>query len=187
MINKGYEYLSKRRLRRDIINKKADLNSLQEVDLSYMNLSSIDIRGAKLNNSVLERAKFKNTILQGAVLKEAKLLGANLQGANLIYVDFTEADLRGVNMRNVNLYNANLTCADLRGADLTDAKIDYSTNFMDANMKNIIVDEVKLNKAIISGAKIKHLGGYDKMWYMMGFRQQFWRDKARNSKKVFPI
>jgi len=180
-------YFLKRKLQRGIINKTINLKFLQCVDLSHMNLSSIDIRGAKLNNAILEGANFKNTILLGEVLTKAKLLGANLQGANLIYVDFTGADLRGANMRNTKLANAIFRDADLRGADLTDAKIDVSTNFMQANMENIIVDEDKLNKAVNAGATIKPLKLYDRILYALGFRERFLKDKVPTMKQIVPI
>jgi uncharacterized protein YjbI with pentapeptide repeats len=180
-------YFLKRKLRRAIVNKTINLNNLQCVDLSHMNLSSIDIRGAKLNSAILENTNFKNTILQGAVLTKAKLMGANLQGANLIYVDFTDADLRGANMRNTSLSNAIFRNADLRGADLTNAKIDISTNFMQANMENIIVDEDKVNKAINAGAVIKPLKLYDRVLYTLGFRDRFLKDKVPTMKQIVPI
>lgn len=180
-------YFLKRKLRRAIVNKIINLNNLQCVDLSHMNLSSIDIRGAKLNNAILENTNFNNTILQGAVMTKAKLLGANLQGANLIYVDFTGADLRGANMRNTKLSNAVFRDADLRGADLTDAKIDNTTNFMQANMKNIIVDESKVNKAINVGAVIKPLNFYGRILYTLGIRKQFLSDKVPTMKQIVPI
>ena len=180
-------YFLKRKLHRAIVNKTINLNFLQCIDLSHMNLSSIDIRGAKLNSAILENTNFKNAILQGAVLSKAKLLGANLQGANLIYVDFTGADLRGANMRNTRLSNTIFKDADLRGADLTDAKIDNTTNFMQANMENIIIDESKVKKAINAGAVIKPLTFYGRIIYMLGIRNRFLKDKIPNMKQIVPI
>jgi uncharacterized protein YjbI with pentapeptide repeats len=180
-------FFIKWKLQRAVVSRTINLNTLQFVDLSYMNLSYIDIRGAKLNNAILERTKFKHTILQGAVLSKAKLLYANLQGSNLSYADFTGADLRGVNMKNVILYKTNFTGADLRGADLTDARIDATTNFMEANMINIIVDENKLNKAITAGAIIKPLRYYDRMLYSIGYRKKFFKDAVSNMKQIVPV
>jgi len=187
MLTSINEYLLKRKLYRSIKNKTVNLHYLNGVDLSYMNLSNIDIRGAKLSNSILTGTRMKSTILQGAMLNNAKLSLADLRGANLIYVNFSGADLRGADLCEATLYNANFTRADLRGANLSGVKIDNTTNFMEANMTDVIVDEARLNKSIVAGATIKQMSYYAKLKYNVGYRRHISEYKRINPKKIIPI
>jgi len=180
MINAFCLYLSKRKLRRRIINKKVNLSLLPNSDLSYMNLSDIDMRGAKLCASNLKKTKFKNTILQGAVINSANLSGANLSDAKLNFVNFSGSDLRGVNLRGANLYKTNFDGANLSYADLTNAKIDITTNFTNAIMINVIIDTNRLNIAITTGANIQRMNWYDQLLHNLSF-------KSYGKKKVTPV
>jgi uncharacterized protein YjbI with pentapeptide repeats len=155
LIKSIQRYIFKKRLCKKIRKGKIDVKLLQEVDLSYTNLSNIDMRGAKLHFSVLIKTNLKNTILQGAVVKHAYLQGADLSGANLIFANFTGADLRGANLSNTTLYNADFTGADLTNANLNDIKIDRTTNFTGAKMINVTVDVERLKLAKIDGADIQ--------------------------------
>ena len=67
------EYLSKRKLCKNIRRKKINLNFLCDLDLSHINLSNIDMKGAKLSRCILYKTKFKNTNLQGAMMNNANL------------------------------------------------------------------------------------------------------------------
>jgi len=173
-------YLSKRKLRRQIINKKANLNALMDSDLSYMNLSNIDIRGAKMSASNLKRTVFKNTVLQGAVINSANLCGANFSGANLSFVNFSDSNMRFVNLRGANLYKVDFSGANLCYADLTDARIDITTNFTNANMRNVIVNTSRLKIAITEGAIIQPMGVFEEVLYSLSI-------KSHNTKKIVPI
>jgi uncharacterized protein YjbI with pentapeptide repeats len=183
MIKAFCSYLSKRKLRRQIINKKANLNSLLEADLSYMNLSGIDIRGAKMCASNLKKTVFKNTVLQGAVINSTNLSGANLSGANLSFVNFSGSDLRGANLKGANLYKVNFTGANLSYANFTDAKIDNTTNFTNAIMINVIIDINRLNMAITVGADIQHMNAYDQVLHSLSFKSY----RHLNPEKIVPV
>lgn len=180
LINAFCSYLSKRKLRRRIINKKVNLNALLDSDLSYMNLSDIDMRGAKMCASNLTKTKFKKTVLQGAVINSANLTGANFSDAKLTFVNFSNSDMRGVNLRGANLYKTNFNGANLSYADFTDAKIDITTNFTNAIMINVIIDINRLNIAITTGADIQHMNRYGKLLNSLSL-------KSYNTKKIVPV
>jgi uncharacterized protein YjbI with pentapeptide repeats len=70
--------------------KKCDLSGakLNNLDMTYADLSSANLSGADLSNSILTSAN----------LSKANLSGANLSGVNLF-----EADLSGANVSKANL------------------------------------------------------------------------------------
>lgn len=83
---------------------KCDLSGakLNDLDLSYADLSGANLSGADLTNSVLYQANASK---------------ANLSGANLTNVNLFEANLSGANLKNVNLtktYVAQATWTDGR-------------------------------------------------------------------------
>jgi uncharacterized protein YjbI with pentapeptide repeats len=111
--------------------------------------------GAKLNGSNFKHTVLKEINLQGANLSEVNLSGANLSGANLNYADLSGANLSGAILNDVKLYKTNFTGANLSNSNLTDAKIYNNTCFIKTIMINVIINENKLNIAIITDAVIK--------------------------------
>ena len=181
MIERLCHYLAKRKTIRQIKNKTANLNSLNDLDLSYMNLSNVDMRGAKMRASCLKKTVFKNTILQGATITSANLSGANLSGANLNYVNFSNSDLSGAKLRGARLYKAVFKGANLSCADFTDAKIDMTTDFTNANMTNAIIDINRLNIAITDGTIIQAMNIIDQIFYGLSIKSY------NNKTKIIPI
>lgn len=185
MLSKLSSHIYKRRLCKKIIRGKISLlsNTVNGLDLSYMNLSKTDIRGAKLRCAILSGTNFTDAILQGSVMEGAMLQNAKFQDANLIYVNFTGANLRGANLRNANIYNTNFTGADLSYADLTGVKVDRTTNFTNANLTKTKLNIEKINLACTTGATITVSSMYERFCYRLGLVSQI----KINPQKILPI
>ena len=70
----------------DQIKKKVNL---ENIDLSYMNLSGADLREAKLTNSNCDGADFSNCILISVDFYCAQLKNANFQDAILMFANLS--------------------------------------------------------------------------------------------------
>jgi len=88
--------------------------------------------------------------------------------------------MRFVNLRGANLYKVDFSGANLCYADLTDARIDITTNFTNANMRNVIVNTSRLKIAITKGAIIQPMGVFEEVLYSLSI-------KSHNTKKIVPI
>jgi uncharacterized protein YjbI with pentapeptide repeats len=71
---------------------KCDLSGakLNDLDLSYADLSGANLSGADLTNSVLYQANVSKANLSGANLTNVNLFEANLSGANLTKANLTK-------------------------------------------------------------------------------------------------
>ena len=81
------------------------------------NCKKCDLSGAKLNNLDLSYADLSSANLSGADLSNTVLFGANLGKANL----------SGANLTSVNLFEANLSGANVANANLTKIYLDQAT------------------------------------------------------------
>lgn len=134
----------------EFLNKKGI--PLVGIDLSakthggYVWLIGVDLRGANL-----ERANLSGADLIGADLSDMNLIGVDLSGAGLIGVDLSETQLMLANLRDaslitvcligVELFDADfrgteLNCITLDAVDFSFAKIDTTTNFGPAFLKD---------------------------------------------------
>ena len=87
----------------EAINRFADENPRDGLDLTGADLSGRDLRSAKLMR---------------ADLSGADLSGCDLRGASLVNANLAGADLRNVDARGAGFHHADLTRADLRGLHL---------------------------------------------------------------------
>jgi uncharacterized protein YjbI with pentapeptide repeats len=81
------------------------------------NCKKCDLSGAKLNNLDLSYADLSSANLSGVDLSNTVLFGANLAKANL----------SGANLTGVNLFEANLSGADVSKANMTKVYLDQAT------------------------------------------------------------
>jgi uncharacterized protein YjbI with pentapeptide repeats len=175
-------YLSKRKLVRQIKNNTINKAFLNGSDLSYMNLSNVDLSGAKLKKANLKFARCKNTNFQGADLTGAHLSGANLHEANLTYANLSNATVINANISNSCLYKALFIEADLTNSNLSSIYVDEVTNFTKATMNNIRISERKLSIAITTDAIINvKLSIFQKFNMFVGL------SKKHNLRKITPI
>jgi uncharacterized protein YjbI with pentapeptide repeats len=88
-------------LKKSNVCKKCDLSGakLNNLDMSYVDLSSANLSGADLSNSTLFSGK----------LSKANLSGANLSGTNLFEADLSGADLSKANLSKTYLDQATWT------------------------------------------------------------------------------
>ena len=110
------------------------------------------------------------------------VIQANLSNTNLSYVNFSGANLRGANLSNANLYKANFNGADLSYANLSNVKIDSTTDFTNANLRNVIINLERIKIAHIDCAIIKKISLYNRFLYNLGYEEQ-----SNNLKKIIPI
>ena len=92
---------------------KANNATIEDVDLSFKNLSKI-----RLIDSHLSR-----TIFSDANLSNAKLMGANLSDADLTDANLTYADLANANLTGAIFHMANLTGANLEGVIISETNL----------------------------------------------------------------
>ena len=104
-------------------------------DLSKV--SKVDLRKANLHGAHLENANLSDIDISNVNLAGADLRNANLSGRDLSTVTLAGADLKGTRLMNANLISA----------DLTDSKLDETTNFREANLKDALgkITSVKAN------------------------------------------
>lgn len=175
-------YLSKRKLVRQIKNNTINKAFLNGSDLSYMNLSNVDLSGAKLKNSNLKFARLKNTNLQGADLTKADLSGAILNDANLTYANLSNATVINANFSNSRLYKALFIEADLTDSNLSSVYVDEVTNFSKATMNNVRISERKLLITVTTDAIINiRVSISKKLTDIIGLSKKY------NLRKITPI
>ncbi|MBE9199233.1 MULTISPECIES: pentapeptide repeat-containing protein [unclassified Nodularia (in: cyanobacteria)] len=131
--------------------------NLQQAILKVANLSGAKLFLANLQWAKLGKANLQFAGLIGANLQGANLNGANLNGANLnaaklqqteiIFADLTEASFAEADLDKANLMGSDLNKASLYQANLSDA------NLMGANLSDTNFCDVKLEGAILTGAK----------------------------------
>ena len=94
-----------------------------------------------------------------------KLSGMDLSGLDLSSFDFSYGDLKktylkGTLLMNASFYSCNLQGANMSGCDLTDAAMKYAncedTDFTDAKINNVSLDNVKLYGANFTSAEISN-------------------------------
>jgi uncharacterized protein YjbI with pentapeptide repeats len=100
--------------------------------------------GYSLDNADLSNLNLRDVDLSGTSLKQANLTGANLENANLSRADLTSANLNGANLKGANLTAAQalstvFTGATLTGVCLQDWNINQSTR-----LENVTCDYVFL-------------------------------------------
>lgn len=105
--------------------------SLENVDLSGVNLS-----GGYLKYVNFESAVLNNTNLSKANLHLASLSKANLYDANLSNADLYNADLTGANLSRADLSGANLSFAFLKDANLSGANFRGAKNLLPTPVKS---------------------------------------------------
>lgn len=128
-----------------------DIPSLEDADLSDLDLSGANLIVVKLNGADLRQAGLASTVLQRASLVDTRLskasIGhANLVQANLMGADLQQADLEGallegamlrsVDFRGANLRSANLTRTDLQNANVAGARC-FRTAFSDTDLADV--------------------------------------------------
>lgn len=116
---------------------KLFLANLQWAKLGKANMQLAGLIGANLKGANLNGADLSGANLNAAKLQQTEIFFANLTEASFAEADLDKANLMGSNLHRANLYQANLSRTNLMGADLCDA------NFC----------EVKLEGAILTGAK----------------------------------
>ncbi len=148
-------------------------------DLSEATLNDQDLSGINLRKTDLERAQMEDARLADADLSDANLTGANLKYAkfersNLCAANFCKASIRDAafvwtNARGANFAKADLSGADLSrffqldgavfagarliGADLSDARL-RGVNLGGAALQRADLSDSDLSNAILTGANL---------------------------------
>lgn len=127
--------------------------SLCVVNLSGAILNEVNLTGAKLNVARMSSTSLVKAILNQAVMNVANLVRADLTDAELIETSLIRAEMIRAELSQANFTGANLTQADLR-----DSKVN-STNFTDANLsstnlKGLSGNRVNFQYANLHGADL---------------------------------
>ena len=115
---------------------------LENVDLSFSNLSGSNFSGANLDYADLWRANLQNSVFHRTLLRKADLWMANLSNANLYKADLKEADLlraklSGADFDKTNMEDTNFKFAVVNEATLLLPKyLNANTNFTGVNLSS---------------------------------------------------
>ena len=143
---------------------------LKNINLSYANLTDANFTNANLEGANLYGASFKGTIFKGAKLKKAQLGSEqnllNLNPRQRVREAFEKTDLRSSNFYGADLSNANLSNTNLSGAYLsTDLSDDPSkeTKPIKTNLIKANLSSANLSSANLSGSNLSgaNLSGAD--------------------------
>lgn len=132
--------------------------NLRSANLKNALLTNANLRGAKLIQAKLNRAELENSDLTEADLRNAELWHTNLTGAKLkesilkdavlFNANLASADLSGANLNGAGLMSANMKGtifyqAELRGCNIKRAVFDEMTDFRDADIDYITIQNLK--------------------------------------------
>ena len=132
-----------------LIERRHNIVSLQQADLSGTNLSEAFLDEANLYKADLSRANLEGAILSGAILSGAILRDANLSKANLSTANLEEAILSRANLSMAYLRGANAGWAILQGANLREAIL------QEANLRETNLTEADLSYANLRDANLE--------------------------------
>lgn len=114
--------------------------SLNEMDLSGLQLPSCDMKNAQMQGAILINSNLAGTDLSSAVLEAANLANSNLSRANFWLA----------NLQRANLQDTNLAEADMRLAEMQE------TVFRRANLRSARLVQAKLGGADFANADLRH-------------------------------
>ncbi len=141
-----------------VMEKIQNKESLEEAELTDLNLSGVDLSGMNLREAVLEGVNLAKANLAGADLTGATLAGLNLRAANcrgtdLTNADLSEAQLTGADLSQAILQDADLTSADLRQANLRSIRA-KDADFSEADLSEADLQDAALTEADLSDTRL---------------------------------
>uniref|UniRef100_A0A182IT59 BTB domain-containing protein n=1 Tax=Anopheles atroparvus TaxID=41427 RepID=A0A182IT59_ANOAO len=150
-------------LRALVVSSHEDELRFQGVNLAGMNLSKLDLRSinfkyaclkncnlsnADLSYCCLERADLRNVNLDGARLHNVQARGADLQNASMKQCDFVDPNGRHSNFEGTNLKGANLEGSMMEGVVLR------VSNMKNANLRSCIMSQADISGADLEGCDL---------------------------------
>lgn len=115
---------------------KLGFKNLQEVGLERIRLPYADCAAV-----FAIRKNWQNADLEGCLFIDSILNDCVFDQADLYAADFSRSEMRNCSFRGANLIKTDFEDCDLTGADFRGAKIDASTNFKNALLKNAKMDK----------------------------------------------
>jgi len=138
----------------ELTNMNLGGTNLTGIDLTSADLTGATLASATLTGATLTYATLYNADLDYAILDYATLTGAKLSGTNLTYAKLSDANLTGAILFFANLYGANLYDANLYGANLYGANL-YGANLSGANLSGANLYSANLSGANLTGANLR--------------------------------
>jgi hypothetical protein len=147
---------------------------LSNAFLRYTNLSHSILSNSKLNNSDLSYSNLSNSKLSNSDLRDSNLSNSNLGNSDLSYSDLRNSNLSFSNLSNSILSNSdlrysNLSYSDLRNSFLSNAFLMY-TNLSHSNLSNA----VRFNQTIKKFKRFDNLYRYDNEIIINTENKVFW-------------
>lgn len=156
--------------------QNADLSGVDvsHLDLSKQDLSSADLTAANLSHADLSsanlsRARLRDAVLYGANLSGAEFIGADAAGANFSGCDasragfgatnlestsFFEATLAGASFSQARLRGADMRCADMQGSRLHGCDLE-AVDASGADLRDAELDNSRVEDASFDGADLR--------------------------------
>lgn len=134
--------------------------SLEEAELSNLDLTGVDLSHMNLRGAVLERVLLRKANLAHADLSGATLVGLDIQDADCRWADFTEADLADSLLIRSDFSEAVMRDADLMRADVRKACLEKvvaeGADFAEADLSCATFREADLTGADLSFCRLHH-------------------------------
>jgi len=132
--------------------------SLEDQDLTGIDLACADLRGINFKNAILQgavltRARLEGADFRGASLAQADLREANCQGAIFHQADMAETNLDSSDLSGANLHEADLSKCSLRGATLSGVRAEWAI-FANADLSRADLEAARLESADLSGCRL---------------------------------
>ena len=165
----------------NIVNQVEERDNLNDVDLSYTDLTKLDLSGQSLIQANLTYAILRDTSIIGANVSAADFSLADLRGTRLNdatvidakwrlvwqivnhntgdSMNFSGVDLSRAFLSEVDMSGFNLTAAECGGCDLSDSNLSEAVlknaNLSGANLSHANLRDADLRDAILQGANLR--------------------------------
>ena len=148
-------------------------DSLEEVNLEYINLEGAKLGNANLKKTILKCAKLKNVWLVRANLEETDLSCADMREAHLskfwISAINQEKGFWPANLRKANLVDTRLQDAWLQGVNLTESIL-VGTNLKGSNLEKAIFANAFICNTTFKDANLNETDFRDSFIYQASFK-----------------
>lgn len=114
---------------------KLCFKNMQEVDLMHIRLPYADCAAI-----YAVKKDWSGADLEGSLFIDSILNNCSFDKADLYATDFSRSEMRNCSFKGTSLVNADFEDCDLTGSDFRGAKIDQSTSFKNAILKNAKMD-----------------------------------------------
>lgn len=149
------------------------IRELNELEHYEVNLKNVDLRGTDKPNgkTKLDNLKFRKSRFLQTDLTLSNLFNTEFDECEFHYTNFEKADLLKSNLSHSHIQGAKFNKAYLYGANLSNCTITGNTNFDNADLRNVSLENVKFGSATFDNAQVSEdFVEQLKLWNISGKR-----------------